>query len=457
MLKVLLLNPSNEKNEMVIKDQYCSFTSKADYFWVPIDLLVLSGDLSNRFDLKVIDSTAQQIDKEETIKQVREYDPDHVVILSSLLTHDYDRELIRQFREFKPDLKTTFLGDVFYFSRDEMIKFDEVDSIIYEYPCPELSEYIAGEDVSCNMIYKKDGKIVKAPFRSNDEIVYSTPRHDLFSLEKYSVPFMMEDICTSVLTNFGCKYTCNYCPASSVNFRQRSLEQIFEELTYLESVGIKNIWIRDFTFGLNKARTNEFLDKLKELGFSWFCLSRAETLDNSMISKMSEAGCYLVMIGVDSISSDTMKKISRIQKRDILTDRIAHSTKSDIQVLVHMILGFPGDKLIDMIRTVHFLATTKANFLSINFFSPRAGSNYFQKDFIHRFNEMNLDSNFANFEGEDRSFSIVLVKYYALLIFYLNPVRVFRILYGMKSKRMFDLIFKTGVKQFFPKRKNKSL
>jgi radical SAM superfamily enzyme YgiQ (UPF0313 family) len=453
MLKVLLLNPSNERNEMVIKDQYCSFTSKAEYFWVPIDLLVLSGDLSEKFELKVVDSTAQGISHEEMVSQVEEFDPDHIVILSSLLTHKYDRSLIKKFRESNKALGTTFLGDIFYFSRDEMIKFDEVDSIIYEYPCPELVDYIETKTAASNIIFKNNGEVIKTPIRTLDEIQYATPKHEFFDLKKYSVPFMMDDICTSVLTNFGCKYTCNYCPASSVSYRQRSLDDIFAELDYLSSLNIKNIWIRDFTFGLNKSRSIEFLDKLKKLDFSWFCLSRAETLDNSMITKMSEAGCYLVMIGVDSISSSTMKMISRVQKRDLLTNRIAHATKSDIQVLVHMILGFPGDKLGDMLRTIHFLAGTKANFLSINFFSPRAGSNYFKNEFIHEINEMNLDSNHARFEGEDKGISIVLLKYYALLVFYLNPVRVFRILYGMKSKRMFNLIFRTGLKQFFPKKK----
>jgi len=448
--KVLLLNPSNDKGEMIIKDQYCSFTSKADYFWVPIDLLVLSGDLAAKFDVKVIDSTAESLTTKQTIDQVLGYNPDHVVVLSSLLTHSFDRELIRIFRENNPKLGTTFLGDVFYFSPKDMISFDEIDSLIYEYPCPELVDYIELGKAETNLMYKEDGEIVELPKRSQTDIVYNRPKHELFKLEKYSVPFMMDDICTSVLTNFGCKYTCNYCPASSVSYRQRPKDEILNELKFLKSKGISNIWIRDFTFGLHKKLTKELLPEMKELNISWFCLSRAETLDNEMIEMMSEAGCYLVMIGVDSISGPTMKKISRNQSEKILNERIAHAKTSDIQVLVHMILGFPGDSMRDMIRTIHFLAKTKANFLSINFFSPRAGSNYFNKDFIETLSSKELDSNYASFEEEGKSFPVVILKYYALIVFYLNPVRVFRILFGMKSKRQFKLIMRTGLKQFIP-------
>jgi len=451
--RVLLLNPSNEKGEMIIKDQYCSFTSKADYFWVPIDLLVLSGDLAQKFDLKVVDSTAQQLSTKQTLEKVREFQPDHIVILSSILTHEFDRSLIREIKKSNPSLKTTFIGDVFYFSPNKMICFDEVDSIIYEYPCPELADYISHGEASCNIIYKSESRIVTTPKRVDSNIVYSRPRHDLFELSQYSVPFMMEDKCTSVLTNFGCKYTCNYCPASSVAYRQRPVEEIISELRFLKSQGISNIWIRDFTFGLHKKLTKELLPKMRDLDISWFCLSRAETLDREMIEGMSEAGCYLIMIGVDSISADTMKKIARKQSDELLRDRIAHAGKQDIQVLVHMILGFPGDRVSDMLRTIHFLAGTKANFLSINFFSPRAGSDYFKEESIKNLEAQKLDSNYAKFQEEEKNLTIVLLKYYALLIFYCNPIRVLRILLGMKSKRQFQLIMRTGLKQFFPKLK----
>jgi radical SAM superfamily enzyme YgiQ (UPF0313 family) len=240
--KVLLLNPPAPNGELIIKDQYCSFTSKAGYYWIPIDLLVLSGDLNRDCELKVVDAIIEEIDQTELFKIVKAFAPDHIIILSSILTHEFDRAFIRELHK-EIHFKTTFIGDVFYFNYKEMIKFKEVDSIIYEYPCPELVGYIYEGSASHNIIYRNGEEVVATPFRKEAEITYATPAHHLFNLERYSVPFKQDQNCTSVLTNFGCKYTCNYCPADSVVFRERPIGDIVEEINFLKAHKIKNIWI----------------------------------------------------------------------------------------------------------------------------------------------------------------------------------------------------------------------
>lgn len=443
MKKVLLLNPPSPTGDKIIKDQYCSFTSKAGYYWVPIDLLVLSGDLAKNFDVKVIDSIIEKISFDETVRLISEWMPDHIVLLSSILTHESDRKLIRTLRE-KFSFGTTFLGDVFYFSAKEMIQFPEVDSIIYEYPCPELVEYIQTGKTTCNLVYKESQSPVFLPTRKTPEIKYETPAHHLFKLNKYSVPFMQDDICTSVLTNFGCKYTCNYCPADSVSFRERTITDIMAELKVLKDRGISNIWIRDFTFGLNKQRTREFLAAISTMDIRWFCLSRSEILDPDLLREMRRSGCYLVMIGVDSAHEETMKRINRKQNLTELKNRIALANAFGMHVLVHMILGFPGDSISNMLRTIHFLSGTKASFLSINFFSPRAGSAYFNNKSIRELSPLELDSNY----GE--KFSLLMLKYYALMVFYFNPVRIFVILSKIRSRKQLMTMTKTGLRMFFP-------
>lgn len=443
MKKVLLLNPPSPTGDKIIKDQYCSFTSKAGYYWVPIDLLVLSGDLSKNFDVKVIDSIIEKHSFDETVKLISEWKPDHIVLLSSILTHESDRKLVTTLRETMT-FGTTFIGDVFYFSTKEMIQFPEVDSIIYEYPCPELTEYIASGKATCNIVYKNAGTPVFLPHRKHTEIIYETPAHHLFNLKLYSVPFMQDDLCTSVLTNFGCKYTCNYCPADSVAFRERKISDIMTELSLLKNRGISNIWIRDFTFGLNKQRTREFLQEISKLEIRWFCLSRSEILDKDLLQEMSRAGCYLVMIGVDSAADETMKKINRRQNLPELRNKIAMANDSGMHVLVHMILGFPGDSAGNMLKTIHFLSSTKASFLSINFFSPRAGSAYFKEKSIHELSPVDLDSNYAE-EGKLKT-----LKYYALVMFYFNPLRMFVILSKIRSRKQLMTMTKTGLRMFFP-------
>ena len=448
--KVLLFNPPSPTGEKVIKDQYCSFTSKAGYYWIPIDLLVLSGDLSSEFEVLVIDSIIDQNSNHEACERVLAFSPDHIVVLSSVLTHESDRALIKELRS-KLSFKTTFIGDVFYFSPKEMIEFEEVDSIIYEYPCSELVTYIKTGNAPCNVVYKENGLITFSPVRKAVDIEYKTPAHHLFDLKSYSVPFMKDVLCTSVLTNFGCKYTCNYCPADSVSFRERAISDIKEELDYLKDKKIRNIWIRDFTFGLNKQRSHEFLALLKSYTFQWFCLTRAEILEEGLLKSMANSGCYLVMLGLDTANNEVMKKINRRQNTADVKTKIALAYNHEIQVMLHMILGLPGESYGSMIRTAHFVTGTKASFLSLNFFSPRAGSSYFKQESIYGNSSKLLDSNYAeNQDSFKRTFILNLIKYYALVVFYFQPFRVFSILSRIKTKKQLFTILKTGLKMFSP-------
>lgn len=447
--KVLLLSPPHTKNAMVIKDQYCSNTSKAGYYWIPVDLLVLSGDLAEHFNIKVIDAIVEKKSFAEVKDEITSFKPDHIVILSSILTHHSDRSFIKGLREHL-SFKTTFIGDVFYFSPKRMIQFEEVDSIIYEYPCSQLVSFINEGAAQSNIIYKEEGVVIESPLVKDTQVHYQTPRHDLFKINKYSVPFMLEELCSSVLTNFGCKFSCNYCPGSAVNYRERSISDIIDELNFIKREGITNFWIRDFTFALNKERTMKLLDEMTPLKMKWFCLSRSEVLEEKLIDQMKAAGCYLVMVGVDTINQESMKKVKRQQNVHELEVKIREIEEKGILVLSHMIIGLPGDTYRDMLRTIHFLSFSKASFLSINLFAPRTGSAYFNERNILETESNNLDSYFGEQQTRKQRMIYLLIKYYGMLLFYSKPSRLINILRRVSTKTQLKMLINTGLRMFVP-------
>jgi len=54
--KLLLLNPPGSR--MFFRDYYCAKVSKARYYYHPVDLVYLSGSLSEHFQVSVIDAIA---------------------------------------------------------------------------------------------------------------------------------------------------------------------------------------------------------------------------------------------------------------------------------------------------------------------------------------------------------------------------------------------------------------
>ena len=68
------------------------------------------------------------------------------------------------------------------------------------------------------------------------------------------------------------------------------LEYIHKHMPY-----IREIFIEDDTFTVDKKRVAEVCDEIKRRGLKlvWSCNTRADTLDYETMAKMKEAGCRL--------------------------------------------------------------------------------------------------------------------------------------------------------------------
>ena len=82
MKRLLLLNPPGELT--YIRDQYSSVSSKGEYCWAPIDLLVQSGVFYGNYEIKVIDAMAESIGFDVCLERVVSYNPDGIIFLTSL-------------------------------------------------------------------------------------------------------------------------------------------------------------------------------------------------------------------------------------------------------------------------------------------------------------------------------------------------------------------------------------
>ena len=94
MEKIVLLNLPGEK--LFLRDQYCSFVSKADYLWPPLDLLVQSGVLSQDFEIKIIDAIALKMSYSDCLKILRKEKPKAILFLSGTASWKSDFEFLKR-------------------------------------------------------------------------------------------------------------------------------------------------------------------------------------------------------------------------------------------------------------------------------------------------------------------------------------------------------------------------
>ncbi|MCD6384179.1 radical SAM protein [Candidatus Sumerlaeota bacterium] len=381
--KVLLLNPPGEN--IYLRDYFCSHASKASYYWGPFDLIVLSGILKEHFSLSALDAIILRSKPHQVLRYVKEQSPDAIIFLTGAVSWVEDFRLLKQIAEqLNPRPVMVGIGDILFAEGDEYLrKYEFLDAVITDFTSSEISDYLQGKRGEFRTIsYKANGKVVSATrLKRVDEFSLPLPRYELFPFKKYRIPHGIRIPYAGILTDYGCAYHCDYCIGGELGFRLRNIDNTIEEMKYLKSLGIKELWIKDLTFGVNKQRTLTLLERMlqEELNLSWVCLSRANVIDEERLKLMKRAGCHTIQMGVETASDELLSKYSKGINRDIVRRAMELCKKVNIRVLAHFMLGLPGDTEENIRRTIQYALELDPYFASFNIVMPRMGTKFREK------------------------------------------------------------------------------
>ena len=279
---VLLLNPPGDK--LYIRDYYCSFSSKADYYWPPQDLIYLSGILDDRFDVHVLDAIASKISPEACFREILRLNPAAVVWTTGTATFRSDAALLDRCKAARPELRSVasagilkFVGreilDVAARNRRPLLDFGESDLIPYLEGAPGPWK---------SLLARVDGRIVgsDAPVARTFEV--PIPRHDLFDFKKYRLPIAKRFPFTVVVASLGCPYRCGFCTAGAFGYRIRPVENVIEELRLLARLGVqRNPVPGPDVHGRYTRRVSALCRRMIEerFDFTWSANAHLDTLD----------------------------------------------------------------------------------------------------------------------------------------------------------------------------------
>ncbi|MES0489124.1 MAG: radical SAM protein [Leptospirales bacterium] len=163
----------------------------------------------------------------------------------------------------------------------------------------------------------------------------------------------------------GCPYSCSFCSTSTYfnrEFRVKSTDRIIEEMLLIEKkLGPVRILFNHDTFTVDREYVLELCDKIiKNIpNPDWLCFSRLDTLDKEMYTKMGEAGCTDIFVGLESATKKMQKTLNKkldVNEFDMLLD-IAKNTK--IGIVLAFIVGFPEEEKQDIKEMLSFLLKVK--------------------------------------------------------------------------------------------------
>jgi hypothetical protein len=143
-LRVLLLNPPSTR--VVIRDYLCSKTTKSNYLFHPIDLVVLSGLVAEQHEALVLDAVAERLSTRAARARIRASAPDVVVSLVGSVSWDEDRVFLARVAEGPTRPRILSLGDVLHEDAGARLAEEPwLEAAFHRFASQDLVRYLAGE------------------------------------------------------------------------------------------------------------------------------------------------------------------------------------------------------------------------------------------------------------------------------------------------------------------------
>lgn len=193
-----------------------------------------------------------------------------------------------------------------------------------------------------------------------------------------------------ILASRGCPFRCAFCTNPTTwqsKWIARSPELVIEEMTYyIKRYQITQFEFSDLTIVIRKDWIMDFCRLLmsKNLKVAWSLPSgtRAEALDELVLSTMFKAGCRFFSYAPESGSRKTLDRIHKqVNPAKMLTSMRA-AVKVGFDVKANIVFGFPGQTLSEALVTFWYIL--KMAFIGIHDvpvfpFTPYPGTELFDQ------------------------------------------------------------------------------
>ena len=368
---VFLLNPPGEKR--YIRDYFCSKVSKSGYLYPPTDLLVQSGVLSRRFQVRVLDAIAEGLDAPACIERIRSLGPDHLLTLAGAVSLSEDAAFLSDLRRAVPSLRSAVgLGDLFLEDPAASLeRFSGLDALAVDFTGEDIGNFFLGLP---HTLATRERPALPGPTRG--EFSIPVPLHDLFASPRYRYPFVRRHPFAVVLTNFGCPFRCSFCVMPGLGFKSRAVDNVLEELDWLKARGCRDIYFNDQTFGADRKRTAALLEAMarRGYGFGFVCFTRVDLMDREFLGLLKAAGCHTVMFGAESGDDGLLESYAKnITANEVMRARAA-CRELGLRTVATFILGLPGETEESALATIAFAKALDPDFASFNLAVPRMGT-----------------------------------------------------------------------------------
>lgn len=382
MARVLLLNPPGRR--LYLRDQYCSSVSKASYYWPPIDLIITSGIIAGEHEVLVLDAIIEKLSFKKCLDFIKRQNIDFVLFVTGVSSWEEDLQFAQSIKDSCNCILIASGGVLLHHYREVMELYPSLDAVLLDFTSPGILAYLADPLTSKpvpDLVYRRGNRLITGGKERKKVFTIPVPRHDLFPLKKYRLPHSRYKQVTATVTNFGCPFKCAFCIAGTLDFKYRPYDNVLEELQYIRAIGLKEVFIKDFTFEVPRENTTEICKRMiaEKTGLAWICSSRVDTVDDELLSLMKSAGCHTIQFGVENNNAEILENYEKHITPDQVRNTFALCHKYGIKTLAHFILGLPGETKESIESTLQFAKELNPDYASFNIAIPQVGTDLREK------------------------------------------------------------------------------
>jgi anaerobic magnesium-protoporphyrin IX monomethyl ester cyclase len=318
------------------------------------------------------------LDNEAILQSIQDFSPD-VIGFSCQFSVQYEptKELVQEIKKTKPEIVTIIGGTHSSAQPEDVLREIPVDYVVISegeetvvHLLKRLQEGSSLEDLD-GLGYRNGRRIYvnsKTHFIKDLDSIPFPARH-LFNMEKYldtnrGWGSSKKRRRLSLITSRGCPFHCIFCGIhlnTGKKFRMRTPSSVLKEIQQVaKDYGVNEILFEDDNISINRARMMELVQGISdlELDISWSAPSGIAlwTLDEELLEKMKESGCYKIYLGLESGNERVLKNVIRkhLCDKNEIRRRVKMIKKYGFETVGFWVLGNPGETKRDMWDTIDF-------------------------------------------------------------------------------------------------------
>lgn len=362
--------------------------------YVPLGILSISAFIEKHgFENEVFDSTFSSF--HELCEHLRNNKPDVIAIYTNLMTRINVIRIIKFIRSV-PELSDSkiILGGPEVRQHAAPLLNCGADFIVIgegEETMLELCTALRDNspiDIIKGILWKNNNEIVINEEREliKDIDCLPFPNRKNVNLQKYFDVWKNAhgESSISVSTMRGCPYTCKWCSRAvyGMSYRRRSPSLVADEIESLQkNYQFDSIWFVDDVFTINPKWMREFAFVIAErkLKIRYEIISRADRLNEEMLSLLAASGCFRIWIGAESGSQKIIDAMDRRVDVNKVREMIRRTRELGMEAGTFIMLGYPGETEDDIHETVNHLVESNPHHFTITLAYPIRGTELFEE------------------------------------------------------------------------------